>query len=350
MRKDEQRMKSKMKKQSEKLSKKMTAIIVALMAVVACLGTGISVEAKPKDMLKTPQITNCYNDGDSIYLEWEKVDQAQSYEVYWTDTASGKIKNDKTSGIWCYVPVNDRGTDYSIEVYAVNGKAVSDGAAVSIYVPEINYKDVSYAEASCLSLNQLKKWADYQGVEWEIYKEDGYTYLEIHEKDPNNSGMNKKNAQGYAGYAWDGAMKNVDEKLDSEYGLSKFGSFLSKWLDEDKDFGDALSETLDETLDDIGEATMEGAFEGMADRFIEDKDIYYIYYYDSDMVQCAAIGAWVSRLKYNNDAYIKSIQNNFEKVTADGGGTIYCTYLASEDVGRYIYIGRWNRMMPMADG
>ena len=292
----------------------------------------MSAEAKTKVTLGIPQITNCYIDSEYLYYEWTEVSGAKSYDVYYTNTIGKELKKGNTSKNECYILIRDRGIDYSIEV---NDKAVSDSATASIYVPEINYADISYVEASCLSLDQLKEWADYQGLEWEVSEEDGYTYLFMNEKDPNNSGINKENAKGYAGSALDGAAENVGKKLDFEYGISKFESFLDKWLsDENKGFGDALSETVDETLNEITETTIEGAFDGIGDRYSKDKDIHYGYSYDSDMVKHAAQCAYMSLLKCNNDEYIEEIKNNYRKASDDGDS--YYTYFVSEDATRYI--------------
>lgn len=326
-------MESRFKNQSEKLNKKITAMIMAFMVTIVCLGTGISAEANTKAALEAPQITNCYIDGEYVCFEWTEVSGVKSYHVYYSYTNTrGELFTSKNK---FYVPIKGRGMDYSIEVYAVNDKTESNKGTATIYVPEIDYSDIDYIDASCLSLSQLEEWANHNGMEWEVSEKKGYTILSMEEKDKNNSGF-LNGLKAVAKGVFDNVMKSTEKKLeniDSDEITSEVEDVIGKGLEKDsmsEAIKEKASEEWEQTKVEAAASAIVGGVKGAMGYLTKnDKNIHYEYFYESDMVQYAAQIEVISFLKANNDEHIEYIKNNLEKISEDGED-LYLTVSADE--------------------
>ncbi len=187
------------------MKKKFVRIILLMFLVVISCGCGSgdpikeksinslnkeAVTATPateeKIVISAPTGLGYYLSGSVLMVYWDEVPNATGYEVTF-----GQTSLDRTTCYMMSTVTEGKSYDISLRAYYKKGNTTitSDWVKGKYQCKAYDYSKMGYGTATCLSKEQVLKWANTKGYKCEEGKDGDYTFLTVYYEDSLNKGF-----------------------------------------------------------------------------------------------------------------------------------------------------------------
>lgn len=279
-------------------------------------------------MLDNLKLINIKQDGSFLYLYWDKVKGATSYEMKISEDGEAEQFDENAR----YISNMQDGQQLSIYIRTVRNVGTyiyyGDWGRYDISFPAYEYSSLGFESAICLDIDRLKLWAKKRGYSVRIIEEDGVTFADVHYEDKNNSGFTKGLGR-LVNSVIEGFLTGAVDSAGQTYN-SDFADISSTIEAFSKSGG--VKGYASEKKEELKNAGTAGAFVYGLNSLLTDSDIHYVYRY-VDTKKAATLCE--SYMFYShNESYLQNRYKDLEK-SSDG---LY-HYITSTNVPVCVYAG-----------
>ncbi|MDD6202351.1 MAG: hypothetical protein PUB13_05340 [Lachnospiraceae bacterium] len=245
--------------------------------------------------------------GSYIFLDWDDVDGATSYEIRIYDDGENFPLSSS------FAQITDSLDGEQVEAYIRSVRNVgsytyySDWVLKEIEYPQYDYANIFYEDAIDLDLERLKLFAKAKGLTVDIEEKEGIVFADLHCSDPNNSGL----ANGFArvvgsaiGGLLVGATDSASDTINDDF--AEIDSMVNAFVESG-----GVKEYAEDKKEEIKNAGTAGAIVYGLKALFMDTDIHYVYRY-SDINSSATV-CEMYMIYVGNENYLTNRYGSYEK-------------------------------------